>query len=125
MKSTYSYFNPLTSENLDMWNELEGSEGNIFYITLAEDEITGDYTRLTLFKDGYDSQKFGAKSHDYPEEIFVVKGRLYDKAFGIWLEEGHYASRPPFELHGPFVADGDVVIFEISNVSQRVQGGKE
>ncbi len=83
--------------------------------------VSGDYTRLTLFKDGYDTQSFGAKSHDYPEEIFVVKGRLYDKAFGVWLEAGEYASRPPFEVHGPFIAQGDVVILEMSYPSQSVK----
>ena len=41
-------------------------------------------------------------SHEYPEEIYIVSGRLYDEAFNIWLEAGHYASRPPGEVHGPF-----------------------
>ncbi len=62
----------------------------------------------------------GAKSHDYPEEIVVVSGRLYDKAFNMWLEPGCYASRPPGEVHGPFVADGDVVVLEMSYPSQSV-----
>jgi hypothetical protein len=29
------------------------------------------------------------------EEVFIVSGRLYDAAFGLWLEAGHYASRRP------------------------------
>jgi hypothetical protein len=73
-------------------------------LTVAEDPVTGDYTRLTRFHGGYSTEPFGAKSHDYPEEIFVVSGRLYDEAFGIWLEPGHYASRPPGEVPGPFKA---------------------
>jgi hypothetical protein len=35
-------------------------------------------------------------------EVFIVSGRLYDKGFDIWLEAGHYASRPPGERHGSF-----------------------
>lgn len=29
-----------------------------------------------------------------PEEVFIVSGRLHDQAFDLWLEAGHYASRP-------------------------------
>lgn len=56
-----------------------------------------------------------------PEEIFVVSGRLYDAAFDLWLEPGYYASRPPGEVHGHFVADGDVTVLEISYPSQAEQ----
>jgi hypothetical protein len=43
--------------------------------------------------------------HDHPEEMLIVSGRLWDGAFGMWLETGHYASRPPGEVHGPFRSD--------------------
>ena len=42
-------------------------------LTLAIDEKSGDYTRLTRFKPGADTASFGAKSHDYPEIIFGRK----------------------------------------------------
>lgn len=122
MKSTRCYWNPLAVENSDDWETIEGSDGNLSQLTLSMDPESGDYTRLTKFKDGYSSKGFGAKSHNYPEEIFVVSGRLYDEAFDVWLEPGHYASRPPGEIHGPFVADGEVVILEISYPSQSVKG---
>ena len=118
MKTTTTYWNPLASENDARWEEIEGTDGNMFQLTIAEDLETGDYTRLTRFKDGYSTELLGAKSHDYPEEIFMVSGRVYDEAFGIWLEPGFYASRPPGELHGPFKADGDAVVLEISYPSQ-------
>lgn len=118
MKSTSRYWNPLDEQSFERWEVIEGSEGNLRQITLAEDPQSGDYTRLTWFKDGYCTERFGAKSHPYPEEIFVVKGRLYDAAFDRWLEPGVYASRPPGEVHGPFTAEGDVVIFESSYPSQ-------
>ncbi len=102
MKSTSTYWNPINPLNLAIWQEVEGSEGNLHQLTVAEDPESGDYTRLTKFSDGYETSKFGAKSHDYPEEIFVVSGRLYDEAFDLWLEPGCYASRPPGEIHGPF-----------------------
>ncbi len=118
MKSTKSYWNPLSDESSQAWEVIAGSDGNLLQLTLAEDGDNGDYTRLTKFKDGYSTEAFGMKSHDYPEEIFVISGRLYDKAFDMWLEQGHYASRPPFEEHGPFIADGDVVILEVSYPAQ-------
>ncbi|NQY93290.1 MAG: cupin domain-containing protein [Campylobacteraceae bacterium] len=120
MKTTQTYWNPLAYENSDKWEEIEGSDGNLHQITLAMDETTGDYTRLTKFKDGYCTSSFGGKSHDYPEEIFVVKGQLYDEAFDLWIETGHFASRPPFEVHGPFTAEGEVIILEMSYPSQAV-----
>lgn len=121
MKSTKPYWNPLAEQNSDQWEVIDGSDGNLLQLTIAEDPQSGDYTRLTKFKSGYSTDAFGAKSHDYPEEIFVVSGRLYDKAFDIWLEPGFYASRPPGEIHGPFIADGDVVILEMSYPGQAIK----
>jgi len=118
MKSTQTYWNPLDIKNSKKWKDIKGSDGNLQQLTIAEDLETGDYTRLTKFKSGYSTKAYGAKSHNYPEEIFVVSGRLYDEAFDMWLEAGVFASRPPHEVHGPFVADGDVVILEISYPSQ-------
>ena len=121
MKSTSTYWNPLSPAFSDKWEIIEGSEGKLSQITIAEDPQTGDYTRLTKFLDGYSTEAFGPRSHDYPEEIFVISGRLYDEAFQMWLEPGYYANRPPGEVHGPFTADGDVIILEISFPSQSVK----
>lgn len=118
MKTKVTYWNPLNPLNADKWRVIEGSDGNLKELTLATDDMTGDYTRLTWFKDGYYTGDFGSKAHAYPEEIFVVSGRLYDEAFDMWLEPGHYASRPPGEVHGPFKAEGDVIIYENSFPSQ-------
>ena len=120
MKSTRKYWNPLAEQHSREWEIIEGSDGKLSQLTIAEDPESGDYTRLTKFKSGYSTESFGAKSHIYPEEIFVVSGRLYDKAFDLWLETGFYASRPPGEVHGPFVADGEVVILEMSYPSQSI-----
>ncbi|MBK7712641.1 MAG: cupin domain-containing protein [Bacteroidales bacterium] len=118
MKTTINYWNPLKELKLSDWEEIEGSDGNLWQLTLSEDPQNGDYTRLTKFLAGYNTEKFGAKRHIYPEEVFVVSGRLYDKAFNLWIETGHYASRPAGELHGPFIAENDVIILEMSYPSQ-------
>ncbi len=121
MKTTSTYWNPLKITNSNQWEDIEGTNGNLQQLTIAHDLESGDYTRLTKFKNGYSTKDFGAKSHDYPEEIFIVSGRIYDEAFDIWLEHGYYASRPPFEVHGPFIADGDAIVLEVSYPSQAVK----
>lgn len=113
-KTTQIYWNPLKPQNNNKWQVIEGMEGFAEELTLSIDNETGEYTRLTRFLPGADTSSFGAKSHVYPEEIFVVSGRLYDQAFDMWLEAGHYASRPPGEIHGPFRTEEGCVVLEVS-----------
>jgi hypothetical protein len=113
-KSTVTYWNPLLPGHDARWQPVPGMEGMADELTLSIDPDTGEYTRLTRFRPGADTTPFGAKSHEYPEEIFIVSGRLYDAAFGLWLAAGHYASRPPGERHGPFRTDVGCVVLEMS-----------
>ncbi|CAC9530233.1 hypothetical protein [uncultured Gammaproteobacteria bacterium] len=113
-KSTVTYWNPLDSTNSNKWQPIDGLEGVAEELTLSIDDTTGEYTRLTRFHAGADTSSFGSKSHEYPEEIFIVSGRLYDQAFDTWLETGHYASRPPGEIHGPFKTEEGCVVLEVS-----------
>ena len=119
MKSTTTYWNPLSPENQNRWTPVKGLEGVAEELTLSLDSETGEYTRLTRFLPGADTSAFGGKTHSYPEEIFIVSGRLYDQAFGLWLEAGHYASRAPGELHGPFKTDTGCVVLEVSFPNRR------
>ncbi len=113
-KSTTMYWNPLTAENRNRWITIEGLQGKAEELTLSIDPTTGEYTRLTRFAPGADTSFFGEKNHPYPEEVFIVSGRLYDQAFDQWLEVGHYASRPAGEIHGPFRTDIGCVVLEVS-----------
>ncbi len=119
-KSTATYWNVLAENNRNKWEPIDGSSGMLEQLTLAIDETSGDYTRLTRFKAGADTKEFGGKSHDYPEEILIISGRLYDVAFEQWLETGHFASRPPGEVHGPFICEEDCLVLEVSFPSQSV-----
>jgi hypothetical protein len=123
-KTITSYWNTLSPHYSDQWIVVEGSEGMMTQITLAMDEATGDYTRLTRFSAGMDTSNFGSQVHDYPEEIYIIAGRLYDQAFELWLETGHYASRPPGEVHGPFIAETECIVLECSYPSQKVVLGR-
>lgn len=113
-KTTATYWNVLSSQARERWAPVKGLEGIAEELMLSIDEESGEYTKLTRFLPGADTAVFGGKTHLYPEEVFIVSGRLYDKAFEMWLEEGHYASRPPGELHGPFRTDVGCVVLEIS-----------
>jgi quercetin dioxygenase-like cupin family protein len=120
-KTTMTYWNALQAENAHHWKPIDGMNDLAEELTLAIDEVSGDYTRLTRFKSGADTSSFGAQSHDYPEEIIIMKGRLYDAAFDKWLEVGDYASRPPGEVHGPFWTDTGCVVLEMSFPSQSIK----
>ncbi len=113
-KTTATYWNALSADSKYKWEPIKGLENMAEELTLSIDKITGEYTRLTRFHPGTDTSAIGAKRHDYPEEVFIVSGRLYDAAFDMWLEAGHYASRPPGEKHGPFRTDGGCVVLELS-----------
>ncbi len=107
------------------WTVVEGSHGLVEACTLAIDAVSGDYIRLTRFLPGADSTAAPAKSHDYPEEIYIVSGSLYDVAFQRWLRAGDYASRPPFELHGGFRTDEGCLVLEVSFPSQGRRGADD
>jgi len=113
-KSIVTYWNTFQDSSRDKWTPVAGLEEFAEELTLSIDDETGEYTRLTRFKPGTDASAFGAKCHDYPEEIFVLEGSLYDKAFDLWLQAGHYASSPPGEVHGPFRTESGCTVLEIS-----------
>ena len=120
-KNTTIYWNVLEAGNASKWEPIEGTDGMLQQLTLTMDDVTWDYTRLTRFQAGADTKKFGAKSHDYPEEIYIISGRLYDEAFDMWLEAGHFASRPPGEVHGPFICEEECLVLEVSHPSQSIK----
>ena len=49
-KSIIQYWNPLLPESKRHWMPIEGMEDFAEELTLAIDEVSGDYTRLTKFK---------------------------------------------------------------------------
>jgi hypothetical protein len=107
--------------NKNKWTPIKVLESIADELTLSIDERTGEYTRLTRVLPGADTTPFGGKRHKYPEEVFIISGRLYDAAFDMWVESGCYASRPPEELHGPFKTDIGCVVLEVSFPNKTVE----
>ncbi|MBS0149613.1 MAG: hypothetical protein JSR31_01650 [Nitrospira sp.] len=75
-KSTTTYWNSLVPDQRTRWTPIKELEGMAEEITLSIDPVTGEYTRLTRFLPGADTSAFGGKTHAYPEEVFIVSGRL-------------------------------------------------
>ena len=46
------------------------------------------------------------------EEIYIIKGRLRNKITGEVTKEGMYCCQPPGMLHGPSVAETEVLGIE-------------
>jgi quercetin dioxygenase-like cupin family protein len=113
-KSVSTYWNVLAPEHRSRWSPVKGLEGAAEELTLAEDQETGHYTRLTRFLAGADTTTFGPKIHDYSEEVYVIAGELYDAAFDRILCAGDYASRPPGEKHGPFRSKDGCIVLEMA-----------
>ena len=51
----------IDDESSHEWKEVKGSDGHIWELTIAEDPETGDYTRLTKFKNGYSTDTISLK----------------------------------------------------------------
>lgn len=98
----------------DKWEKVPDTDDKIEFITLATDEERGDYTRITRFLPGANSEKHGVQSHDYVEEIYVLEGELYDVTQDVTLVTGDYTSRAVHEKHGPFSTEKGCLILEIS-----------
>jgi hypothetical protein len=113
-KTTAIHWSTLSTDSDAGWTTAPGMEGMAEELLLSIDPATEEYTKLTRFLPGYDSAAVGPKIHPYPEEIFVVSGRLYDASFDRWLVPGDYISRGPFEAHGPFRTEQGAVVLEVS-----------
>lgn len=110
MKTVTAYWNPLHTPAA--WTPVPGLEGQADYCTLSHCPDSGEYTRLTRFAPRAHTQ--APAVHDYPEEVFIVSGHLFDAAVQRWLAPGDYASRPPGQVHGPFHTHTGCVVLEVS-----------
>ena len=74
---------------------------------LSWDPDTGSYTRLLRFEPGVSSEPNGTLTHDFWEEVFIVKGDLTDLRIGETFRRRHvclpaagHAPRPLADLRG-------------------------
>jgi len=61
--------------------EPAGAPG-FFQKILSKDSETGDYTRLARMEPGTDTSELGTFTHDFWEEVFIIRGSLTDLRLG-------------------------------------------
>jgi hypothetical protein len=106
-KPTYEFFDPK-----DLPWVCSGSDG-VFEQILSRDDATGDVTRLVRFEPGTSTEATGPVTHDYWEEIYIVRGELEDLCLRETFSAGYYACRPPGMEHGPWRSEMGVLMFEV------------
>lgn len=89
------------------WEKVD--EG-VFQKILSKDDETGAYTRLLKFDPGANLNQL--LSHDFYEEVYVVKGTLVDKTLNETFSEGMYAYRNPDMKHGPYFSPSGCMTVE-------------
>jgi hypothetical protein len=94
------------------WRPAGGPVAGIWEQVLSEDAESGAHTRLLRFEPGTDSTANGTLTHDFWEEVFIVKGDLTDLRLGATFTAGMYACRPPGMEHGPWTSRHGVLMFE-------------
>jgi hypothetical protein len=104
------------------WAPEAGISG-LYAKTLARDETTGSYTRLLKFLPGTDTSPAGVQSHNHLEELWLVEGAIYDLTLGQNFTAGMYANRLYGMEHGPWVAAGGAITFELrdNDPDQRIR----
>ena len=86
-KTPVTYWNPLKPENHSKWLAINCMENMDEELTLAMDESTGDYTRLTRFKPGADTTAYGGK-------ITLIPKRSWCGRAGFMMQPSTDGSRP-------------------------------
>lgn len=81
------------------WRQVADAAEGIMEKILSIDEETGSYARILKFPPMETDQEL---VHDFWEEVYIIKGSLYDIQKEETYLEGYYACRPPGMIHGPY-----------------------
>ena len=93
------------------WRQIAGYPEGVIEKILSEDLETGNYARLTKWPAGVVTE--GTFSHDFYEEVYVVKGGMIDLRQNFTITEGYYCYRHPGMLHGPYSCPTGCLLFEV------------
>lgn len=117
-KSPTGFIDP----DLIEWSPEAGIPG-LYAKTLAKDDVTRSYTRLLKFLPGTNTSQAGVQSHNHLEELWLVEGSILDLTLDQNFTAGMYANRLYGMEHGPWVAPGGAVTFELrdNDPEQRIR----
>lgn len=112
-KPELEFIDPSSSSRFE-WRPVAGDlTARLEELILAEDDETGEFTRLLRFPPGADTTPNGSVRHDVWEEVFIIEGTLIDLRLQETFGPGMYACRPPGMEHGPWAAPDGAVTFEV------------
>ena len=92
------------------WVPIDNAPGTYERI-LSSDKNLGNYTRMLKFDVGAETHE--TLTHEFWEEVYIIKGGLYDKAKKQLFTEGMYACRPPGMTHGPYKSSEGCITIEM------------
>lgn len=106
-KPELEFFDP--DVNIE-WRQVADAQEGIMEKIVSHDPETGSYTRILKFPPMETNQTL---VHDFWEEVFILKGTLYDIKKEETYLEGYYACRPPGMLHGPYKIPNGCITLEM------------
>jgi hypothetical protein len=95
------------------WTPVPGAVSGIEERILARDATGEILTRMQRYAPGCDTSPNGVQEHDFWEEIYVLRGELFDLGLRQSFGAGSYACRPPRMPHGPWLTPRGCVTFEV------------
>jgi hypothetical protein len=104
MKMQKEFFNSATQG----WKEIKNG---IFEKVLNQDKDGKNKTVLQKWKKGTETKEVSV--HNYIEEVFILEGKLKDKFLNKSFEKGFYAYRHIGMIHGPYIAEDEVIMLII------------
>lgn len=69
--------------------------------------------RVVEYAPGTDASGYGVRTHDYREEVTIVKGTLFDLTLNREFKAGDAASRPAGMPHGPWRSKDGCIMYEV------------
>ena len=100
--------------------DVPGYSGGCYEKILSYDDDTGSVTRLIRIEPG--AKVTGALTHDFWEEVYIIRGELVDIAKKLHFKEGYYGCRPPGMVHGPYETAVGCMIIEFRYFPDREAG---
>ncbi|MDV6284464.1 cupin domain-containing protein [Rhodococcus jostii] len=92
------------------WEPPADAAPGVWEQQLSHDPETGDSSLLQRYDPGT-STTAGVITHEFREEVILLKGDLRDITLNRTCTAGMYACRPPGMRHGPYLSTSGCLMF--------------
>ncbi len=93
--------------------KIAGKVDGLYERVISKDRKGKRFVRIMEFEPGVNTEKDGVQTHDYWEEIFIIKGSFIDLKLNKAFSQGMVASRPPGMKHGPWKSLNGCLLYEV------------